>query len=285
MWGVGVITYLLLTGHSPFVKALMIQDPVASEKEVIRLSGLGKIDKDSRAWLALSPDAKNFICSLIQQDALRRPSPAEAWSLPFLGRSDKILGNVPRVPRPRDRSALWARLDSFQQLAWLAFARGAAEPELVQVRALHTFIMAQSIGCTMYLETLAMELAAVVMPHWLQPRAAWEDVLQLAFRYLDVDGDGLLSVGDLRQHLEGDGVDGSARGWVRRWAPDKVPPHGSGLSGISLADFRRALGSTAAVEERLDAILSNFDGFSDDDLAGLDMSIPTVALPDAPEAN
>merc|ERR1712150_400862 len=85
-----------------------------------------------------------------------------------------------------------------------------------------------------YLWELARELNAVPPRVWLRKRGAWPEVVRLAFRYLDCNGDGVLCPQDVVSHLvvtgynrdeeeEGDAASGgiylTARGWVARWMP------------------------------------------------------------------
>lgn len=245
-WSVGVITYLLLIGHSPFNSALRIADPALRESEVMRLAAFGQINTAARPWPTLSEEARNFICCLMQPVAARRLSAAQACEHPWItrweqGYAESMGLQVLRTPsRDAEVGSRWQSLDGFQRLAWIAFARAVAEPELVGLAAMQNYVTVYGPQSRTYLEELATELAAVAGPSWFLPDTVWADVQVLAFNYLDIDGDGLLTVKDLVQHQFGDDARESADAWVYRWRPpngtkDKV------AQGLTLADFRAAL--------------------------------------------
>lgn len=64
MWSMGVITYTLLCGYSPF-RSEGIQDLIVECQS-------GKIVFHERYWRDVSTDAKEFIKSLLQPDPARR---------------------------------------------------------------------------------------------------------------------------------------------------------------------------------------------------------------------
>ncbi|KAK2757071.1 hypothetical protein FQN54_005040 [Arachnomyces sp. PD_36] len=70
MWSLGVITYTLLCGYSPF-RSENINDLIEECQD-------GHIVFHERYWRDVSDDAKNFIVSLLQPDPNRRPSSQEA---------------------------------------------------------------------------------------------------------------------------------------------------------------------------------------------------------------
>ncbi|CAE7466175.1 cmkA [Symbiodinium natans] len=85
MWSTGIITYLLLTGHSPFNKALVLKDPVQREAEVIRLAAFGDINMSTKAWnMDLSPVARDFILALVRPDPAKRLSPSAGLHHAFI---------------------------------------------------------------------------------------------------------------------------------------------------------------------------------------------------------
>lgn len=246
-WSVGIITYLLLVGHSPFNNALRIADPTAREREVMRLAAFGKVNTATRPWPTLSEEARHFISSLVQPVAARRLSAVAACAHPWIARweasyMDSMGIQVVRNPSlEADISERWQNLDGFQRLAWLACARAAAEPELMGIASLQGFVSYHGPQSSSYVEELAMELASVAGPSWFLPESAWADVQVLAFHYLDADADGLLSVKDLVQHMVGEDARESADAWVFRWRLGRHNEAADEVRGLGLADFRAAL--------------------------------------------
>jgi len=66
MWSMGVITYTLLCGYSPF-RSENLQD-------LIEECSNGQIQFHERYWKDVSDDAKDFILGLLQ------PNPDKRWS-------------------------------------------------------------------------------------------------------------------------------------------------------------------------------------------------------------
>ncbi|EPE29650.1 Protein kinase-like (PK-like) [Glarea lozoyensis ATCC 20868] len=76
MWSLGVITYTLLCGYSPF-RSENLQD-------LIDECSSGKVVFHERYWKDVSADAKDFIGHLLQPDAEDRSSSKEALKHPWL---------------------------------------------------------------------------------------------------------------------------------------------------------------------------------------------------------
>jgi len=168
---------------------------------------------------------------------------------------------LPSLPPEAESCERWKRLDGFQRLCWLAFARAVAEPELAEIAAVRSLVDQQSLGSTLYLDQLAVELYSAAAPHWLQPQAGFADAFLLAFHYLDCDTDGVLSAGDLAQHAVGEDARHAADLWVARWRPqlcEGLPLHAA--RGLAFADFRRALRASCGGEAAPQASLEGADG-------------------------
>jgi len=255
MWSVGVIAYLLLVGHSPFNLALRSSDSSATEKEVIRLAAFGEINTSARVWPRLSPQAQSFITALVRPNASKRPLPAEALNHPFILQNCKDLKeDIPvqlDVVTDRERQLAWASMDGFQRLCWLAIARAVSEPELLEARTSRSFTfhsfgqgegsnLASASLTTGYLEYLASELVVVAVPSWFQSQVGWADVMYLAYSYLDTDCDNVLSVNDLRAHVNNADKE-RVQNWIPKWQRSQLqdPQH-----GLRLVDFRWTLWST-----------------------------------------
>ncbi|SPN96944.1 probable CAMK-1 Ca2+/calmodulin-dependent kinase-1 [Cephalotrichum gorgonifer] len=76
MWSLGVITYTLLCGYSPF-RSETLQD-------LIEECTTDKVVFHERYWKDVSSDAKDFILSLLQSNADKRASSEEALRHPWL---------------------------------------------------------------------------------------------------------------------------------------------------------------------------------------------------------
>lgn len=77
---------------------------------------------------------------------------------------------------------------------------------------------------TAYLLQLAQEISALPKSEWLQDLGAWEEVLRLAFSYLDIDGDDLLSLKDLASLVEAPSAaeaEQQVHSWMSRWHVDR----------------------------------------------------------------
>jgi calcium/calmodulin-dependent protein kinase I len=69
-----IITYVLLCGYSPFRSE--------DNKELIRETTQAKIEFHERYWKNVSPQAKEFIKTLLNPDPSKRPTVAEAFGDP-----------------------------------------------------------------------------------------------------------------------------------------------------------------------------------------------------------
>jgi len=284
MWSAGVVTYLLLVGHNPFNEALKLRDPTAVETQVLKLVALGQFNARSEKWARLRSEARDLVTVLLQVDPIRRPSASDALQHPWIANFATKQQEVPKyVPEPvswqdADRYSSWNRLDGLQHLGWLAVARAVSETEIerqVVTAALNSATAARAGGhpSVSYLDCLSRELGTLPVGHWLLDRSTWNEVVRLAFRYLDCDADGLLSPRDLASHAgtaERDGGDAmrpandvlvAAKVWVSKWqeqgSSSQVFGHGelsssmrgSGVrqntEGISITAFRVALSSSA----------------------------------------
>lgn len=293
MWSVGVVLYLLLIGHNPFNTALKQPNPEAVDNEVLRLAALGSFNKRTEKWINLHMDARDFITVLLRVKPSARPSASEALCHPFLTRRiPKNYGESSvfyhgSMPTWADRDKAWRRLDGFQRLSWLAVARAVAEPELDRSIIASALEGMQSSDAPVgsreatYLWQLAEELSTTPVFQWLQDRGAWTDVLRLAFAFLDLDGDGLLSPPDLAAHVarpmhhNGNSDDAvcdesamattSSSAWATscRWVARWQDPAGQaplltarGHPGLSITSFREALLCSRGPD---DMIFGSFD--------------------------
>ncbi|CAL1156623.1 unnamed protein product [Cladocopium goreaui] len=253
MWSVGVITYLLLTGHSPFHLALSITDVWKREEEVMRLAAFGSVNTDTKVWnTELSHSARDFILALIKPDPARRLSPAHGLNHPFLATSSShfLQGGEFRffsTAGMQDPLLRWNTLDSFQRLCWLAIARAFTEPELMELQSVKDFVRQDGGTTSGYIERLAAQLVSVASFSALTSQAGWSDVLYLAFLYLDVDCDGQLSADDLSVHLPGGyRVREVAQACISKWRSRNQVLSMRAANFLTQSDFREAVSSAMA---------------------------------------
>ncbi|GIJ89020.1 hypothetical protein Asppvi_007948 [Aspergillus pseudoviridinutans] len=76
LWSLGVITYTLLCGYSPFRSENL--------SDLIEECRCARIVFHERYWRDVSKDAKDFILSLLQPDPAKRPTSKEALKHPWL---------------------------------------------------------------------------------------------------------------------------------------------------------------------------------------------------------
>ncbi|RZB39359.1 muscle M-line assembly protein unc-89-like [Asbolus verrucosus] len=82
MWSVGIITYILLSGHSPFRGN--------NDRETLTNVRAGKWTFDEEWWSRISHEAKDFISKLLVYDANGRMNVHAALRHPWLERADKV---------------------------------------------------------------------------------------------------------------------------------------------------------------------------------------------------
>lgn len=230
MWSAGVVIYVILVGHNPFHSASKLKDTQKVEEEVLRLVAKGTFDKKAPAWLALPRDAQEFISQLLQPSPELRPEPAIAR------RHRYVCEHTHQEQQARD-FANGPKLGGVQGLAWLAMARACAESDLQRDLVKLAFASAWNspeISATSASETYLLRLAEKLSTKpmaWMK-EGRFPAICELAFRYLDVDGDSVLSVKDLVKHISEDNARHVATNWVTMWGNAK---------GMSLENFRDVL--------------------------------------------
>ncbi|KAJ5217073.1 hypothetical protein N7468_010081 [Penicillium chermesinum] len=95
LWSLGVITYTLLCGYSPFRSENLT--------DLIEECRTGRIIFHERYWKDVSQDAKDFILSLLQPDPSKRPTSEEALSHEWL--TGKTAGDRDLLPEIRAYNA------------------------------------------------------------------------------------------------------------------------------------------------------------------------------------
>jgi calcium/calmodulin-dependent protein kinase I len=108
LWAIGIITYVLLCGYSPFRSDDM--------KELVRQTTEAKITFHDRYWNNVTEEAKGFICALLNPDPTKRLTASEALTHPWLLTTLSPTASQPDLsglrenfdPRARWRNAIGA---------------------------------------------------------------------------------------------------------------------------------------------------------------------------------
>ncbi|CAJ0569804.1 unnamed protein product, partial [Mesorhabditis spiculigera] len=125
MWTVGVISYVLLSGLSPFLGD--------SDEETLANVSAADWDFDDPSWEDVSDLAKDFICRLMAKDKRKRMSVQEALQHPWIVKSaPKYRGKVP-LRQKRDFMARKRWSDDLLPIGRLA-KRGAIFRRLHRLR-------------------------------------------------------------------------------------------------------------------------------------------------------
>jgi serine/threonine protein kinase len=80
IWSIGVISYILLSGHPPFLGS--------TERETLQFVKDGVISFPSPDWDDVSQEAIEFVSHLLQRDPETRPTASEALNHQWLQRDD-----------------------------------------------------------------------------------------------------------------------------------------------------------------------------------------------------
>lgn len=89
MWSVGIITYILLSGISPFRGF--------NDKETLMKIREGKWEFDDR-WKNISEESKDFIRSLLMYNSERRMDVKAALAHPWLAYADRSTLDLYKIP-------------------------------------------------------------------------------------------------------------------------------------------------------------------------------------------
>ena len=76
MWSIGIITYLMLSGVSPFRGQ--------NDRETLQRIQMGDIDFDFELWQNISREAKHFVANLLVYKPEERMSVRQALAHPWL---------------------------------------------------------------------------------------------------------------------------------------------------------------------------------------------------------
>uniref|UniRef100_A0A6U6GVP2 Protein kinase domain-containing protein n=1 Tax=Odontella aurita TaxID=265563 RepID=A0A6U6GVP2_9STRA len=114
MWSVGALTYLLLSGTTPFTGSNL--------KEIFPKIQAGKYEFSSDAWDAVSDEAKEFVRGLLTMNPADRPTAHEALGCPWMKMDAKELA-------VRDKRRANEGLRTFDRALPVSRAAGPKTPD------------------------------------------------------------------------------------------------------------------------------------------------------------
>lgn len=174
VWSVGVIAYILLCGYPPFYGD--------NDREIFRRVTIGRFTFPSPEWDHISAHAKDFVASLLQIDATRRPTAAEALRHPFFALSFDAHG--------RPLTSL-AAASASSSAAVSAIDEAAEHDKLAAVaRRMRRFVRMTKLK-RLALNILSRQLTTTELQQ-----------LRVVFNAIDTDSSGKISAHELQQALE-----------------------------------------------------------------------------------
>eukprot|EP00929_Paragymnodinium_shiwhaense_P073254 TRINITY_DN3728_c0_g2_i1.p1 TRINITY_DN3728_c0_g2~~TRINITY_DN3728_c0_g2_i1.p1 ORF type:complete len:594 (+),score=123.88 TRINITY_DN3728_c0_g2_i1:110-1891(+) len=223
LWSCGVILYILLCGRPPFYGK--------TDAQTLAMSRKGVVSFQSQIWSQVSEDAKRFVQALLTLDVKKRPNSEQALNNVW------IQGQAPKAEDTVLPSSFIDNLRRFKshndlkKAALQIIARQLTEPQIASLRKafvamddngdgllteveLHKGIEVGlgGAGCTVgELKDLVAEVdtdgsgfvdysefiaAALDERHYIEEDACWA-----AFRVFDRDGDGKITLSELKQVL------------------------------------------------------------------------------------
>ena len=199
LWSIGVITYMLLTGHAPF--------DGRNEQDIFRKLRRGKVRYDSPVWTKISPHAKELVEHLLIVDPEQRWTAAQALESKWFekwraGREARLRDPVPPLQGRNGSLTSDTGVGNGQDAEKPATGDqapatpGSSEPTLEKsvVESLQRFAS----------YTKLRKAALMVVAH----NQTFEQIKDLrdAFVALDKDNSGTISLDELRLVMERNGV-------------------------------------------------------------------------------
>lgn len=248
IWSAGIIAYQLLSGRLPFageegaaVAELYMEKQVFNSKDVFRVVLYSHLDFESHPWESVSPEAKDFVQSLLQRDEKLRPTAEQALAHPWL-REDWEGGPAADVPLSDtivQRLQRFGTYGRFRQAVLCHVAHALAEDEsaLAELKQLFQQLDVQGTGrvsrCDVraaLLESGQFNLSSVeadqlleqldidhngeidvdeflaAMVDWSEVRSTrdWDRLMTDIFKSIDQGDDGALGPEDLERLLCGE---------------------------------------------------------------------------------
>ncbi|KAG5185335.1 calcium-dependent protein kinase [Tribonema minus] len=194
LWSIGVITYILLSGYPPFYGD--------TDAEIFASVRRGEFDFPSPEWDSVSADAKDFICSLLRMDPTERLTAPQALDHPWFEKAEEAADSA--APAPSLEEAL---SDVTLQRINYRLRRFVGMGKLKKVA----------------LNVIAQQLTEAQIGH-----------LRDVFEALDADGNGVISVEELKKIVIEEGLEDEVAYLLR----------GVDIDGSNTLDYREFLAAT-----------------------------------------
>ena len=270
IWSCGAVMYKVLTGSSPFSYPADKLTKVPY-KTVFRRILNDDVVFDGPLWDALSTEAQDLRCKLLQKDPKKRPTAEEALQHPWLGIGDETNVSAALENSLVQRMQLYATYNVLKQKALFRIAREVAPDDFEDLQELWTemnfqesdgfntvrmldglelagYTVGEREGSNLLRsiigkgETLTFEQFATSVLDWKAistSASQWEEADAQEFMGWDIDRDGRLSLADLRE-----AVGGPEQALKAAIAEGDVDKDGC----LNLEEFSKMMRETAATE-------------------------------------
>lgn len=245
MWSLGVILYILLSGLPPFWGD--------TEDQIFKMVLKGALDFKSEPWPRISDAAKDCVRKLLDMDVAKRPSAKmilqHDWLVNEGAAKDIILDSV-----VLQRMRQFAQMNKLKKMALMVVGQSLAPDELAGLKELFKSIDADSSG------TITVEEMKKALNTW--GHKINEVELQNLMAIADVDGDGLIDYNEFvasTMHLSK-----LEKEELLQKAFKQLDKDGSGTISVDeLADALRKFGIYDDAKELLASADANQDGMID----------------------
>lgn len=230
MWSLGVILYILLSGLPPFWGD--------TEDQIFKMVLKGHVDFKSEPWPKISDAAKDCVRKLLEQDVSKRATAAQVLKHDWLVK-EGVAADLTLDSVVLKRMKQFAQMNKLKKMALMVVGQNLSADELAGLRELFTSIDTDNSG------TITIEEMRNSLSSWghrineveLQSLMAIADVdgdglidynefvaatmqvsalekeelLEKAFRQIDTDGSGTISIEELGEALKKFGIFDDAR--------------------------------------------------------------------------
>jgi calcium-dependent protein kinase len=227
IWSCGVIMFIMLCGYPPFYGQ--------SDREVLDKVRQGTLSFRDADWKAISEDAKELVRSLICKDPQERLTAAQAVQHPWISLKAPRAAPVPLQANFVDKLRVFQSKGKFAKAALHVIAGQLTESQIKSLRETFTALDDNNDGLLSMVElkdglhraglsVLPADLQGImegidadgsgvidytefIAATLSQKQYIQDDVCWAAFRVFDVNGDGKISLEELRAVLSNGGID------------------------------------------------------------------------------